>query len=96
MSVLQILQDISEKSGSNWNDQSMLEIMGEYIDNQKNDDAFTDFVQARAAEEEVVAAEARDLDTRCNVCQVEDHDMCANNPNCSCCCDTMARIKEGS
>jgi hypothetical protein len=53
------LQDISEKSGSNWNDQSMLEIMAEYIDNQKSDDAFTDFVQARAAEEEVVAAEAR-------------------------------------
>ena len=59
MSALQILQDISEKSGSNWNDQSMLEIMAEYIDNQKSDDAFTDFVQARAAEEEVVAAEAR-------------------------------------
>ena len=33
--------------------------------------------------------EEEDADTCCNVCMLSEHDTCANNPNCSCCCDTM-------
>jgi len=36
-----------------------------------------------------ILKELLSVDTCCNVCMVPDHDVCANNPNCSCCCDTM-------
>ena len=36
-----------------------------------------------------VDGESVSEDGLCNVCMVPEHDSCANNPCCSCCCDSM-------
>lgn len=35
-------------------------------------------------------------ETLCHVCAVKHHDTCANNPNCPCCCETIARMNGGA
>lgn len=52
MSALSILQRISDETGVAWDDESMLEILSDYIDNQGSDDVFEDFVRQRADQEQ--------------------------------------------
>ena len=51
MNAMQCLSDISDKYELDWDADSMLEIVCEYIDNQKDFDAFKDFLEERAADE---------------------------------------------
>jgi len=52
-----ILEDVSHETGVEWDQDSMLEIMSEYIDNQASLDAFEDFVRRKAEEENAECAE---------------------------------------
>jgi len=49
MAAQAILDEISEKTG--WNDESKLLLLYEYIDNQQNDEALSDFLERKATEE---------------------------------------------
>ena len=48
MAARQIIEDLSDELGVNWNEDSIIEILCEYIDKQMSDDAFEDFVRQRA------------------------------------------------
>lgn len=61
MSARTILESISEETGVSWNEDSMIEILCDYIDKQGSDDAFEDFVQRRA-DEELAEARACEVD----------------------------------
>lgn len=56
MSAQAILECASAKHRLNWNDLSLLLLACEYIDNQKDDQAFEDFVEQRASAEAAEAA----------------------------------------
>lgn len=49
MAAEDILQEISDMHGLNWNPDSMLAIACRYIDNQMDDPCFRDFVQEQAS-----------------------------------------------
>lgn len=55
MSARAILEEAAERTG--WNESSMLDIALAYIDNQDANDAFEDFVQRRAEEEDLETEE---------------------------------------
>jgi len=46
-----IMEDISAETGVCWNEDSMIEILCDYIDRQVSIDAFEDYVRRRAEEE---------------------------------------------
>jgi len=45
------MEDISAETGVCWNEDSMIEILCDYIDRQVSIDAFEDYVRRRAEEE---------------------------------------------
>lgn len=51
MSARAIIEEVSETTGVDWNENSIIEILCEYIDNQMDDAAFEDFCKRRAEEE---------------------------------------------
>lgn len=51
MSARDIIEDISNETGVCWDENSLISILTDYIDNQKNSDAFEEYVARRAAEE---------------------------------------------
>jgi hypothetical protein len=42
---------VSDKHGVNWSDESILELLGQYIDNQESGQSLEDFLEQRAEEE---------------------------------------------
>jgi len=57
MSAQTVLECASAKHRLNWSDLSMLLLACEYIDNQKSEDAFEEFVEIKASEEAAQTAE---------------------------------------
>lgn len=53
MGTLEILNKIAGKQG--WSDETMLYVVLDYIDSQKSNDAFADFLRCRADEENTEA-----------------------------------------
>jgi len=49
MSAESILDEIGDEQG--WNDQSKIELLCQYIDNQGDNDCFADFLRTQQAEE---------------------------------------------
>jgi hypothetical protein len=49
MSAQTILEEAAETTG--WNADSMLALACEYIDNQKSEDAFADFIKEKVSQE---------------------------------------------
>lgn len=51
MSARFIIEKISEETGVCWNEDSIIEILCDYIDNQNSTAAFEDYISRRAKEE---------------------------------------------
>jgi hypothetical protein len=89
------LAHMAEGSGISWYDNHKRFELGKYFKNQgamivpRSEAVFE--LQMYADE---TCKEPSEPDTLCHVCQLPYHDTCANNPNCPCCCDTMARANE--
>lgn len=54
MSAREILEEIAEEKG--WTKKTMLDLCLEYIDNQDSDDAFQDFLETAAENEDLECA----------------------------------------
>lgn len=54
MAAREILEEIAEDHG--WTKRTMLDLCLEYIDNQQSDDAFQDFLETRAEDEDLECA----------------------------------------
>jgi hypothetical protein len=51
MAARDIIEQIAHDTGVEWNEDSMIDILCDYIDNQDSMEAFEDYVQTRAEEE---------------------------------------------
>ena len=60
MSTRDLIEVMSEESGVSWNLDSMLEIVCQYIDNQKDDSAFEEFIRMKIQEEKEESTEEND------------------------------------